>query len=152
MLREIAIPLKFLIRVFRWKFKGIAPRVGFKNFLGVVVKIKVMFLAFFVVSSFFSSMTIASGSTASGVIERIYVNAGWTQVRVPAIDNAQNNPDGCAKTYYFAIHPSDANYSAFHSTILAAQMSGKKVSFWVNGCGGQNSEYPRVTSVWLFTQ
>ncbi|BBM03929.1 hypothetical protein [Microbulbifer sp. GL-2] len=99
-----------------------------------------------------------SGLVGPATIKTMYVNGGWTQVRAPELDasnhpgeEAAYNPSGCEKTYYFAIHPTDDNYAAIHSTLLSAQMTGKKVSFWLDGCGGQDGAYPRIRSVWLFT-
>jgi len=107
------------------------------------------FLSAFLLLSLLTPFAHSAGQTGKGTIEVMYVNAGWTQVRVPAIDNSKNNPDNCAKAYYFAIHPNDTNYDAFHATLLSAQISKREVQFWVSGCGGQNSDFPYIRSVWL---
>lgn len=103
----------------------------------------------------FSSFVNASGGTGSGVITSMYVNNGWTMVHVPDLISTEmgskNNPDSCASNYYFAIMPTDQNYSTIHATLMAAQMAGKKVKFWVNGCKGQNNSYPHIVSVWIIS-
>ncbi|WP_444890836.1 hypothetical protein [Microbulbifer sp. DLAB2-AA] len=97
----------------------------------------------------------AGGSTDTGVIEVMYVNGGWTMVRLPALDGAQpgskNNPDSCPNSSYYALQPDTANYEALHSTLLAAQLANKKVNFWVSGCGGQSNQYPKISSVYLYS-
>ncbi len=99
------------------------------------------------------SLAQASGGTDSDVISSLYVSGEWTMVMLPNLANAEkgskNNPDSCDSTSYYAIVPTDANYNAMHSTLMAAQMSGKKVMFWVNGCGGQSGRHPKIVSVWL---
>ncbi|WP_445358099.1 hypothetical protein [Microbulbifer sp. ANSA005] len=100
-----------------------------------------------------------SGLVGPGAISKMWVNGGWTQVRVPELDASNHpgkeavyNPSGCENTYYFAIHEDHDNYAAFHSTLLTAQMTGTKVSFWLSGCGGQEGRYPYILSVWLHTE
>jgi hypothetical protein len=98
-------------------------------------------------------VVLASGGTDTDVISSLYVSGSWTMVALPKLANAEkgskNNPDSCESTSYYATVPSEPNYNAIHSTLMAAQMSGKKVFFWVNGCGGQGGNYPRIVSVWL---
>ena len=74
------------------------------------------------VCMFFSLSCWASGQTGKGVISLMYISGGWTQVRVINLDNGQNNPDSCEKSYYYVIHPNDENYNALHSVLLAAQI------------------------------
>ncbi|WP_196161754.1 hypothetical protein [Reinekea sp. G2M2-21] len=97
--------------------------------------------------SLFSTFAVASGSTASGKIEHLYLNNTWTMVSVSGISE---NPDSCESTAYYAIIPSDSNYSALHSTLMAAQLAGKTVKFWVNGCSGQGNKHPKIVSVWMY--
>lgn len=115
--------------------------------------VKIVFNLFLLV---FSGIALASGGTLHGKIEKLYVNNTWTMVHVPSLIDTneqsqvtQNNPDGCVSISYYAIVPEDQNYSALHSTLLAAYFSGKDVSFYVAGCGGQNGAHPKIISVWV---
>lgn len=38
------------------------------------------------------------------------------------------------------------NYSAFHSTLVAAQMAEKEVSFYVSGCTTSNN-FPHIATI-----
>ncbi|RYV04100.1 hypothetical protein SOPP22_01480 [Shewanella sp. OPT22] len=95
----------------------------------------------------FSLTAFASGITATGKIDHMYVNNEWSMVHLTGV---QSNPDNCQSTAYYAIRPGEKNYEVLHSTLLAAHLSGKSVKFWVNGCGGQNNQYPRIVSVWMY--
>lgn len=110
---------------------------------------------------FLSTLLIASnvmsgGTTGAGEISNIYVNNGWTMVSIPdlidpsAENQALNNPDGCTNNGYYAIVPTDSNYSALHATLMAAHFASKRVKFWVNGCGGQNGNHPKISSIWVY--
>ena len=101
----------------------------------------------FILGFLFSVQLHASGVTAVGEISNIYVNNSWTMVHLPTVSD---NPDNCSSTGYYAIVPSDSNYEALHSTLLAAHFANKRVKFWVNGCGGQNGSHPKITSVWVY--
>ena len=90
----------------------------------------------------------AGASTGIGMISQYYVHAEWTMVRV---DSLTDNPDGCYSTEYYAIEPSQPNYSALNAALLSAQMAGKRVKFWVDGCGGQGAKYPFIRSVFTYT-
>lgn len=96
-----------------------------------------------------SSACFAGGGTAWGKIKLTYVNHGWTMVDV---DGISDNPDGCESTTYYAMRPSDANYEVLHSTLMAAQLANKRVRFWVSGCSGQGSRFPKIVSVWVHTE
>ncbi|KID56977.1 hypothetical protein JF50_13995 [Pseudoalteromonas luteoviolacea] len=97
----------------------------------------------------------AGGSTESGKISQMYVNAGWTMVHLPNLvtteKGTKNNPDSCENNHWYALEPSDQNYTTLHSTLMTAQISEKSVHFWVSGCGGQDGKYPKITSIWLNT-
>lgn len=111
---------------------------------------KSIFAAITLTTSLFA---YSSGGTDKGVITSMYVNNGWTMVSVPdlhtTIKSSKNNPDSCTSNSYYAIIPSNPNYTTIHATLMAAQMAGKQVHFWVNGCSGQNGDYPKIVSVWV---
>ncbi|KZN39365.1 hypothetical protein [Pseudoalteromonas luteoviolacea] len=90
---------------------------------------------------------LAGGNTTTGTISSVYVNNSWTMVHAPDITG---NPDNCAGTSHYAIVPSHPNYETMHETLMAAKLSNSKVRFWVQGCSGQNSKYPRIVSIWLY--
>jgi hypothetical protein len=106
-----------------------------------------MRIAILILSAIITFSAFAGGSTKLGVIDHIYVNNTWTMVDVTGVSD---NPDGCNSTAYYAVVPSDANYQTIHSTLMAAQLAGKKVKFYVSGCSGQGNKYPKITSVWMY--
>ncbi len=94
----------------------------------------------------------AGGSTGYSEIQEMYTNNNWTMVIVPGIrdhNTIDGNPDKCESKSYYAIMPEDKNYEALHSVLMAAQMSGKSVRFYVGGCSGQNGMFPHIVSIWL---
>lgn len=95
-----------------------------------------------------SACHAAGGMTGWGKISLLYVNGSWTDV---AIQSVTDNPDGCPSAAYYALVPSDPNYSALHATLMAAQVSGKDVSLYVSGCATSNN-YPHILSVVMRTQ
>lgn len=82
--------------------------------------------------------------TPKGKITRTYTSGGWTML---AIDTQPTNTFGCDKGNWYATNTGDPNYQTIVSSILAAQMAQKSVSFWVGGCGGQAGSYPKIESV-----
>ncbi|MCG7534513.1 hypothetical protein [Pseudoalteromonas sp. OOF1S-7] len=98
-----------------------------------------------------SGQVLAGGNTTQGEIDTLYVNNYWTQVHSSSITG---NPDSCggntSTPSYYAIVPTHPNYEALHSTLLAAKFAGKRVKFYVSGCSGQNNQYPRITSIWVY--
>lgn len=95
-----------------------------------------------------SSVSYAAGTTGWGKISILYVNNYWTDV---ALQSVTDNPDNCPSAAYYALVPTDANYSALHATLMAAQAAGKDVSFYVSGCATSNN-YPHILSVVVRTQ
>ena len=93
-----------------------------------------------------SSFVYAGGSTNYGEITELYVNNNWTMVRVQGVTA---NPDSCSGSGYYALNPADKNYEILHSTLLTAQIAGRKVKFYLSGCSGQSQKYPHIISVWL---
>ena len=80
-----------------------------------------------------------------GEVTESYTASGWTMGK---LSGNQVNPDGCPKNHYYAINRGAANYEAFLSSILAAQVAKKTVRFWIGGgCAGQNGEYPKIQSI-----
>ena len=93
-----------------------------------------------------STICCAGELTPEGIITKTYTSGGWTMLQ---INNQSSNNFGCDKSTWYAIDNSDSNYSGFLSSILAAQMSGKKVSFYVSGCGGQAGQYPNIETIMI---
>ncbi|GAB1624093.1 hypothetical protein AAOGI_41430 [Agarivorans albus] len=102
----------------------------------------------FLMLTLLPALVNASGITSVGKIAHIYVNNGWTMVH---LTDVSTNPDSCESASYYAIKPSDANYSSLHATLLAAQVAGKRVKFWVNGCSGQGNKHPKIVSVFMYS-
>lgn len=101
-------------------------------------------------------LTIATGvsvsaavQTTKSAIDATYIWHDWLHVH---LTESQTNTENCVSTHYYAIHKDDDNYASKVSMILAAQMSGKSIQFWVNGCGGQSSEYVRVENIWVLSE
>ena len=93
-------------------------------------------------------------STSEGdLIERIYYNANFTHVRLSAHNVNRSNCNGGASTAsYFSLDINNtATYDQMYSMLLAAQLSGAKVRFWLSGCSGQGGKYPKITSIILDT-
>lgn len=100
-------------------------------------------LTFFILIVF-SNISLAGSATPSGKILQTYTHGYWTMVK---IDSQSTNSYGCEKPYWYGINHEDKNYDGLLSSLLAAQMAGKTVSFWVAGCGGQGNEYPKIVSI-----
>jgi hypothetical protein len=109
-------------------------------------KLPALILVGLLLSSGFASAGDWSGR---GYIDHIYINYGWVMVRVPQMTG---NPDGCGSTHYYALMPSDPNYTVMHGALLAAQLAGREVKFWVNGCAGQFGKFPHIESVIVYGQ
>lgn len=83
--------------------------------------------------------------TAFGPVTETYTHGAWTQV---ALAVNLENPEACPLTSYYAIDATAANYKGILATILSAQLSGRKVRFYIGGgCVGQGAAYPRIISV-----
>jgi len=97
---------------------------------------------------FISSHAFAGLQTARGTISQLYIYAGDVHVMVTGVEDN----DGCESTHYYALKPTTTGFEQMYSALLAAQMSNKKVKFWISGCGGQFDKYPNIISVWVDTQ
>ncbi len=74
----------------------------------------------------------ASGDSGYQSIAYVHVEAGWF-VTIGGVA-AFNNPDGCGNATMVWLEQSGAGYSSIFAQVLAAQASGKQMSFWLNGC------------------
>ena len=104
-------------------------------------------LLFFVLCLVCSSPLFAGGGqTGWGKIIEIYTHPSWTEVK---IDGFSNNPDACGSTVWYSL-PLEKNgntaYNSMYTSLLTAFTTGKSVTFWVSGCGGQFS-YPSISSI-----
>ncbi|WP_157234621.1 hypothetical protein WKI13_11540 [Teredinibacter turnerae] len=91
-----------------------------------------------------TNLVEAGEATTQGKIIASYTSGAWTMVR---IDSQSTKTFGCEKPNWYAINSGDSNYQTIVSSILAAQMAQKEVSFWVSGCGGQAGSYPKIESI-----
>lgn len=92
----------------------------------------------------------SSPGTTGDTIKRIYNHANFLQVQ---LTTHNQNPDSCPSATYFGLpKPPDIDtdqYDQFFSMLLAAELSGAKVRFWLSGCSGQNDQYPKITSIMI---
>lgn len=95
-----------------------------------------------------TSPAFAGVLTPKGVITETYTSGGWTMLH---IDNQSTNTFGCSLSGWYAINTTDNNYTGLLSNILAAQMAGKQVTFYVSGCGGQAGQYPKIESIIVYS-
>lgn len=93
-----------------------------------------------------ASTPALAGWSQQGVISETYTSGGWTMVYIPG---AAHNPAACAGTSHYAVNTSAANYRGLLASILAAQLAGRQVVFYVDDttCGGQSTRYPMIASV-----
>lgn len=91
-------------------------------------------------------MAFAGAQTAFSTISTLYVNNTFTYAGMTLLTD---NPDSYPSTGYYAIIPSDQNYAALHSTLMAAQASNKSTAFYVSGCA---NGYPHILSIIVKTQ
>lgn len=93
-------------------------------------------------------IALAGGMTQPGEIAEVYVNANWVMARMNGVTD---NPDACPSTTYYSLVPGQANYSVLSASLMSAQMTKKRVKFWVSGCGGQGDQYPNIQSIITYT-
>ena len=79
-----------------------------------------------------SSQVMANGDSGERTISSIKVEAN-DFIAIKA--NADwDNPDQCGRSHMVYLSPEEALYKDKLSLIIAAQMSGKPMSFWLTGC------------------
>lgn len=97
---------------------------------------KYLFLVLFV----FCSQVNASGFTGYGDVLDVHqrecsADKGFEITFV----QPHLNPDTCANTSTIDLSCNHQAYETIVSMVLAAKISGKKVNFWVDGCGGDGN-------------
>lgn len=86
----------------------------------------------------------ANGGTGIGKIGRVGVYENGVFVDT----NLTSNPIGCTGPVgRYVLLSTASNYSALQSTLLAAYLAGKSVSFWVNGCNAGGD--PSIVAVYM---
>jgi hypothetical protein len=95
-----------------------------------------------------------SGTTPSLVSQLYVFPEHGTHVKLETQTFPSAGTSGCAaldagQTQYFVLSASDPQYAILHSTLMAAYAANKKVTFYWDGCGGQDGKYPRVKSIWV---
>ena len=91
-----------------------------------------------------SSNLYAGGSISEKTIARTHVNTD-SGFYFRTVETAEN-PDGCSDSYWYHVNMSGVYAKELFAVILGAQMSKKKVQFYVSGCSkGGASGYPVVT-------
>jgi hypothetical protein len=80
---------------------------------------------------------LAYGNTGNSTVTSVEVDA---QDGIIVVSGTWGNPDHCPDQTVVVI-PMTGNYKDMEATLLAAYISGRSVSFWVNNCtwsGGSN--------------
>jgi len=91
------------------------------------------------------SFNVFAGFSPGGKITHLYTNGYWVLVQVD--NTSKHNPADCANTSYYGINLTSDASKTLYSTLLAAKLSQKNVTFWIAGCAGQSNSYPRIDSI-----
>jgi hypothetical protein len=79
-----------------------------------------------------SATAHAEGSSGAGTVNLVYFYEGHTGALIT--HSNQINPDGCASAAHFLLSDTYVKYKEVYALLLAANLSGKKVSISVSGC------------------
>jgi hypothetical protein len=102
----------------------------------------------------FSGITSAGVGSGAGTIDQLYTKADGSMVRV-LFSNGIKNPDpgSCPDNRWYIVElDSSAGSNRFYSTLLAAYMAKKSVSFWVDGCTTEtywSTRSPTITDIYM---
>jgi len=81
-----------------------------------------------------SSSIFAAEGSGVGKIKELYIDAQGTFVRLQ-FSQPIKNPENCQKAVFYMLELDDSPGSnRYLSSVLAAYMAQKNVSFWINGC------------------
>lgn len=102
--------------------------------------------------SFSEEEQVTSTSSGKGLITQFYMNSHGNFLRVKFSKDVVN-PAGCEGEDFYINELTDTEGSnRFYSTVLAAYMAKKEVSFWISGCS--NNRYwdktrPRIWDIYV---
>lgn len=100
---------------------------------------------FLVLSVSVSSLAYAEGSVGAGTINLVYFYQEHTGVLIT--HSNQINPDGCASNAHFILRDTHPHYKNVYAMLLAANLSGKKVSIGLSGC---HEGFPNIKHVAVY--
>lgn len=106
------------------------------NYLEVVMR----YILSLVLLVFASSLWAESYSNVS-TVKGISIIPSSARIQL----NSMKEAEGCSSSQYYYLGPL-SDKGEMYSTILAAKMSGEKLSFQLTGCQGK---YPVITAIYL---
>lgn len=97
------------------------------------------------------SINVFAGiNSDNGTIKKIWIHESYNAV-VVTFSEAIKNPESCeAASAYVVEFDGDDQGQRIYSALLAASMSGREVSFWINGCTTEkywDKTYPMIKSI-----
>lgn len=114
--------------------------------------IAALFLSILSFQSFSEEEEPVERSSGTGTITQFYTNPTGTFLRIKFSEGIIN-PDACEGTSFYIAELDDSTGSdRFFSTVLAAFMAKKNVSFWVNGCTSRrfwDKTRPRIRDIYV---
>jgi hypothetical protein len=111
-----------------------------------------------ILSVFLISMSgsiFAGINSDNGTIKKIWLHESYNAV-VVTFSEAIKNPDSCEAANAYVVEFDGNDFDGndqgqrIYSALLAASMSGREVSFWINGCTTEkywDKTYPKVKSI-----
>ena len=90
-----------------------------------------------VILTFFNVLAFASGNSGDRIISELQQRECSTDKHFEiTLTSDHQNADGCSTLRTIELSCDHVAYETIVSFSLAAYMADKKVSFWLNGCGG----------------